>query len=311
MDMAPPAPDLAQPACQSDGKQIHLGKKYGIKVTLNVNVKVPSDCVADSCILDKDTASQMLLLADVVQADAQLTFQAKACRFQVPPVALKNQPQPTVLTASDALVQSVQVAPSQTALDGATTCAGFKVPPFALVIGAHLANPPVDPVPVYSGSKNPPVTYCDGKASVACDAAMAYGCVCDLDKDGKPGATVGASGVPAFDDVDQVYLALRTVVGLDATVWPESPGQPTPGQRFKGSVSGLKLDQSPVGCHHTPQGGGAPYDCTALETNSVAQLNPRLSQSVNTASSFVAMPVPDGETCAQLIADAPALFKGQ
>ncbi len=311
-DMGAGGRDMAAaPKCESDGKQIHLAKKYGIKVTLNVNVKVPSDCAADSCILDKDTASQMLLLADVVQTDAQLTLQSKACRFQVPPVALKNQPQPTVLTAPDALVQSVMVAPSMTALDGPMTCAGFKVPPFALVLGAHLANSGSDPVPVYSGAKNPPVTLCGGKASTACDAAMDYGCVCDLDKDGKPGATVGASGVPAFDDVDQVYLALRTVVGLDVTVWPEQPGQPTPGQRWKGAVSGLKLDQSPVGCHHTPQGGGAPYDCTPGETNSVAQLNPRLSQSVNAASLFVAMPVPDNETCSQLIADAPTLFNGQ
>ena len=109
----------------------------------------------------------------------------------------------------------------------------------------------------------------------------------------------------------EVYLALRTVVGLGATVYPQGTGQATPGQRFKGLVMGLDLAQSPVGCHITPMGGGAPSDCTDAQTNAVAQLNPKLTQSANTSSTFVAVPVPDTEDCAKLLADDPVLFKNQ
>ena len=100
-------------------------------------------------------------------------------------------------------------------------------------------------------------------------------------------------------------------VGLNATVFPPSAMQPVPGQRFKGSVTGLKLEQSPVGCHHTPMGGPPPSDCSDMEVGQITALNPLVTQSKNKGSTFVAMPVADNETCSQLLTDAPALFKNQ
>ena len=98
---------------------------------------------------------------------------------------------------------------------------------------------------------------------------------------------------------------------LRATVWPQATGQSTPGQRFKGTLGDLLFDQSPVGCLHTPEGGGMPTPCDDGNLSAVVGLNPRLGPSANKASTFVAVPVPAMETCAQLAADAATLFRNQ
>jgi hypothetical protein len=282
-----------------------------VRGKLNVNVKVPGDCTGDGCILDQDALSSLLLLADVAQQGSNVTVTAHACSIQIPPVALHGQPMPTQLSASDMLVQSVAPVTAQATLDGPNVCARMTSAPIPIVLGAQLANVTGDMLPTFSLANMPPVKLCNGSPATACNgpAAANRPCVCDQDGDSKPGATVAASGVPALDDVDQMYLALRTVIALDGQVFPSSAGQATPGQRLKGKVANLTLEQSPLGCHHAGQGGAAPSDCTPSEVDSVARLNPRVTQSVNTDSTFVAIPVPDGETCDKLIADAPTLFR--
>ncbi len=305
-DMAP-----VVETCMPDNMAVALAAHYGVRGTLNVNVKVPSDCMADSCIFDKDTTASILILADVTQSGQSSTVTAHPCQITIPKVALKGQPMPTQLTASDALVQSVKPVTSMATLSGSSTCAGFTSMPIAILLGTRLMSPATDPLPAFDGAKNPNFPACGGVANVSCDAASDFACICDQEKDMKPGATVGASGLPALDDVDQVYLGLRTVVSLDGMVYPQSAGQATAGQRLKGRITGLKLEQSPVGCHHTPTGGGAPYDCMPQEVSSLAGLNPLITQSVNGDSTFVGMPVPDNYTCADLIANAGTVFKNQ
>jgi hypothetical protein len=323
------SPDLTmqqmQETCMTDNTPVALGAHYGVKGTLNVNIKVPVDCAQDpnckpdatpqmlmmcSCILNKDAQSTIFLLADVTQNGQMSTVTAKPCSIQIPPVSLKGQPMPTVLSAPDKLIQSVKPVTSSAMLTGSNTCAAFKSDPIAIVIGARLVNNATDPLPLFSTKTMPPVTLCDGAATTACDATMANGCVCDQDIDMKAGATVDASGTPVFDDIDKVYLALRTVVQLDGQVFPPSSGQIQPDQRIKGTVAGLKLDQSPVGCHRSPS-GGMPADCDDATVNSLAGFNPLVTQSVNTKSSFVAMPVPATYTCQDLITNAATLFKNQ
>jgi hypothetical protein len=182
----------------------------------------------------------------------------------------------------------------------------MKSDALAIVLGARLSLPASDPLPTFSLSATPPVALCGHAAATLCDANVENGCICDQEGDGKAGATVGASGVPVLDDVDRVYLALRTVIALTGRVFPASATQSTPGQRLKGTVDGLTLEQSPVGCHHMTG-----IDCTDQETNSVAQLNPKVTQSKTNPSTFVAMPVPADETCAQLAIQAASLFRDQ
>jgi hypothetical protein len=306
-DMAQ-SPDLSGQVetCMTDNMPVALAASYGVRGSLNVNVKVP----ADGSLFDMDAQSQILLLAQMTQAGSSVTVKVQACHIQIPPVALKGQP-PTVLTAADTLVQSVPAVTAMATLTGANTCAGFSSMPIPIVLGAKLAAPATDPLPVYMSMNVPPVALCGGMASVTCAAATDSACICDQEADAKPGATVGAMNIPVLSDVDQIYLALRTVVSLDGMVFPPSAGQQNPGQRIRGKVSGLSLEQSPVGCHQTPAPPGTPSDCDPPTVTSVAGLNPVVTQSVNTDSTFVAMPVPAGWTCTDLITNAATLFKGQ
>lgn len=304
------APDLI-PACTSDGKPAALAARYGLRLDLAITARVPAGCEDNGCILDSDTSARLLLLASVEQQGRDLHFTLQPCQEALPTVALDGrggQP-PTVLTAPDALLQSLRPVSGAATLDGDATCSRFALGPLALVLGARLADPLTDPLPSYSKKATPPVPLCDGRASSDCypsaDAGAAdTGCVCDQDHDGMPGATVGASGVPALSDVDQIDLANRTVFTLSGLALPVAAGETA--SRLHGTLAGLRLDQSPVGCHH---GAATPYKCTTDETDSVARLSPGLTQSAFTASNFLAVPVAADATCSTLIAQAKTLFQ--
>lgn len=303
-----PAPDLTPP-CLSDGKPVALGGRYGAQVSLAINARIPADCT-NACLLDADTTSRMLLLIDVTQAGGKLTLVARPCSFTLPSVSLKGVGE-IRLVAPDALVRALPPVEAGATLDGATTCAGFTPDALPIVIGARLADPIRDALPRWQKGGLPmPVALCGGRPETRCDATAESGCLCDLDGDGNPGATVQApTGLPVLADVHDVYVALRSVLSLRAAVWPEAPGQPTAGQRLKGTVADIVLDQSPVGCRHTPEGGGAPTPCNDGDINAIAGLNPQLAASRTRTSTLLAMPVPMGESCDQLLADAATLFR--
>src|SRR5439155_19998857 len=117
-DAAARPPDLAMEVCSSDGMPVALAAHYGVKVTLNVNVKVPSNCSGDACLYDMDAISELLMLQHVVQVGQMVTTASRPCHFKIPVVTLKSQKDtPTKLDASDALVRTVKVAPSVSMLD--------------------------------------------------------------------------------------------------------------------------------------------------------------------------------------------------
>ena len=129
------------------------------------------------------------------------------------------------------------------------------------------------------------------------------GCVCDQEGDNKPGATLNAMNVPGLDDLDLLYVDLRTSVTLQGEVFPAASGQTNPGPRIIGTISGLKLDTSVLGCHRTSTG-----ECMDSDTGAAAALNPAISQSVNGPSTFTAVPLSASDTCDTLVANEAALF---
>src|SRR5205823_12148644 len=107
--------------------------------------------------------------------------------------------------------------------------------------------------------------------------------------------------VPGFADLDAVYVDLRTSVTLTGQVFPAAAGQTSPGQRIKGTVSGLKLDTAVLGCHHSSPAMDCSSDSSSSDTALVAGLNPAITQSVNGPSTFVAVPLAASDTCDTLI----------
>jgi hypothetical protein len=300
--------------CNADGKAVSLNGKFAVRANLVVNVKVGMDCSGSACIVDNDADSELLLLADITQSGTTATATVRPCKIVIPPVALKNQPMPVQITVPSTLVDSVLPVSSMAALGGGSTCATFDAQPITLALGASLATPASDPLPNFTSGAQPPVAMCGGVATTACASAAnpvgptQTGCACDQEGDAKLGATVLAKNAPAFEDIDKLYVDLRTSVTLKGQVFPEAAGQAHPGQRIKGTVEGLKLDQNVLGCHHAVAAPGTPRDCSDSETGAVAGFNPVVSQSVNAPSTFVAVPIGAGDTCETIKAQEATLF---
>jgi hypothetical protein len=298
----------AIPVCMPDGKAVALTGRYAVRANLLVNVKVVAGCTGMACIVDNDANAELLLVADLAQSGASAAATVQPCKIVIPPVALKNQPMPVQLTAPDALVASVLPVMSTATLGGASTCASFDAQPITIALGANLTNPSTDTLPNYTAGANPPVVLCGGAATTACAstshpaAPTDTGCVCDQEGDSKAGATMLAKNAPGFEDIDQIYVDLRTSVTLSGQVYP--------GQKILGKVQGLKLNQNVVGCHRTMGPGvrdcytGTPSD----EVGVVAGFNPAVTQSLNGDSTFVAVPVAAGTTCDQIKAMEATLF---
>jgi hypothetical protein len=296
----------ASAMCTADGKTVALSAKYGVLADLLVNVKVTPNCMGASCIVNNDEHATLLLLADVTQNGTTATVTARPCKITVPKVALKGGNKPVQLSAPTALIESVKPVTSMGTLDGTMTCANFVSQPITLAIGANLANPGSDPLPSFT-----PLMQCGGMASTRClsnttPAPNDVSCVCDQDGDGKLGGTLDAQNAPGFDDIDKIYVDLRTSVTLSGQIFPEAAGQANPGPRIQGKVVGLKLDQNVLGCHRAL--AGTPRDCDMTETNTVAGFNPAVTQSVNGDSLFQAVPLAATATCAELIAQETSLF---
>ncbi len=130
-------------------------------------------------------------------------------------------------------------------------------------------------------------------ATSDCTTAITYGCACDQEHDGNPGATLIAQNVPAVP-LDQVYVDLRTTFALLGQVWSSDS--------IKGEVD-ASLEQGILGCRKA--GGVA---CNAGEVTLVKNLNPKITQSASDPSIFRAVRVSPQLTCAQLIQMKDVLF---
>jgi hypothetical protein len=296
-----------------DQNAVALAGRYAVRANLLVNVKVVAGCTGTACIVDNDADAELLLMADLVQSGTSVMTTVRPCKIVVPPVALKNQPMPVVLTVPQTLVDSVLSVKSDATLGGTSTCASFDSQPITLALGASLANAASDPLPNFTSGANPPVKLCGAVETTACASTAnpvgpsEYGCVCDQEGDAKLGATLLAKNAPGFDDIDKIYVDLRTSVTLKGQVFPQASGQAHPGQRIKGTVQGLKLDQNVLGCHRNIV-GGTPRDCMPTETGTVAGFNPAVTQSVNGDSTFVAVPIGASDGCDVINAQEGTLF---
>jgi hypothetical protein len=300
--------------CAPDGKAVALSGRYAVQANLVVNVKVVAGCSGASCIVDSDANSELLLLADITQTGGSATAKVTPCKIVIPPVALKNQPMPVQLTVPDALNASVLPVTSTAALGGSSTCASFDAQPITLALGANLANTAADALPNYMAGANPPVVLCGGVETTACASTAnpvgptQTGCVCDQEGDAKIGATLLAKNAPGYQDIDKIDVDLRTSVTLKGQVFPQAATQAHPGQRIKGTVQGLKLDQNVLGCHRAITAPATPRDCTPDEVGVVAGFNPAVTQSPNGSSTFVAVPVGASDDCNAIKAQEATLF---
>lgn len=280
---APDAEDFTE-RCTPAGPFAPLTGRAAVQGTLNVHVDAGG-------LIEADTSGSLLLAMDLVQSGTGIAVEAKACRVTVPAVPLDGQEMPIQLIVPEAAVASVGVVGGAATLSSPdATCATLDTDPITLVLGARLADPANDPLPAADADGNFPAC---GSPTTTCATATAAGCACDQEADGEPGATFLARNVPGLE-LDQVYVTLRTTFSLHGRVFSTDS--------VKGQIDATLGN----GVLHCRLANGTP--CTPSETRLVQSLNPIVTQQDNNPSTFRSVRIPDGMTCAEIIANEGTLF---
>jgi hypothetical protein len=263
-----------------DGRAALLG-------TLNVHVNA-------SGLVEVDTTAELLISLDLAQQGTGVGVVATACAIQIPDVPIAGQDRPIHFEVPAATVASVAGVTGRGTLSSPdATCAALTTDEFVLVLGARLEPARVATAPLPQADDAGTFRFCPPSIDTPCNLAIGASCACDQEADGKAGATLRASNVPAVN-LDEVYVALRSRFALRGEVFSSD--------LVLGEID-ASIEQSILGCHLA--GGGA---CTPGQIGAVKNLNPMVTQQPGNPSTFRAVRVPPATTCAEIIAQRDTLF---
>lgn len=264
------------------GAPFDVTGRAGVLATLNVWVNA-------SGLVETAATAELLLMMDATQNGTDVGVVASLCNIQIPDVPVAGQDQPVHFEVGPGLIDSVADVAGSGVLGGLQTCATFESDPITIVIGARMDPPDQGILPEANSSGDFPVCAAGPK----CDVSIGSTCVCDQEGDGKPGATLLATGVPGIA-LDEVYVDLRTTFSLRGEVFSSDD--------IRGEVDAA-LEQGILACHKANN-----TDCSPAEVNTVKQLNPEITQLPEEPSTFRAVRVPAATTCAELEAMKDVLF---
>jgi hypothetical protein len=315
--MAATGTDGGSTACTS-GQALDLNKTYGILALLNVHVTAAS-------IVSTDTQAKLLLLDQSTQTGTNLGVSATLCDLTVPPIMTSGSNKPITFAPSQDLIMSVPMQTGSATLSGTTSCSTFTITnPLTITLGAKAAAgsplPAADPSTGAVTMCGTPSTMtscptcgpCNFADTVNCANATGTDCACDAENsppDGLVGATMNATNVPG--NICQAFAAVRTSFALTGTVYSSD--------KIIGTVTGpattppnsVTMEQSILGCNVTGLTGNCDQPCDLATLQSAVNLNPVIAQNPTVPSTFEAVSVPSGTTCAQLKAMESTLFTGK
>ncbi len=273
--------------CVPGGRFAELDGRAAVLATLNVHVNA-------SGLVEVDTSAELLIALDLDQTGTAVAVRAEACAIEIPAIPIAGQDRPIRFEVPAATVASVAgVTGAGTLTSADATCAELAVERLTLVIGANLDPATAGTTPLPEADAAGAFRFCPPSADTSCALAIGVSCACDQEGDAKPGATLRAYDVPAVN-LDEVYVTLRTQFELTGEVFSTD--------LILGEVD-ASLQQGILGCHLAT--GGA---CTPAQIGAVKNLNPIITQQPGTPSTFRAVRVPVGTTCADVVAMRDALF---
>ena len=273
--------------CRPGGTFDLDGARAAVLGTLNVHVNA-------SGLVEVDTTAELLIALDVEQTGTGVRVIASACDIQIPDVPIAGQDRPIQFRVPAATVASVAGVTGNGTLSSADqVCARLETDTFTLVLGAVLDPSSLTSAPLPEADASGAYRFCPPSADTTCDLAIGANCACDQEADAKPGATLLAYNVPAVN-LDEVYVTLRTQFSLDGEVYSS--------ELINGEID-ASVQLGILGCRIA--GGGA---CSAGQVGAVKNLNPVITQQPGNPSTFRAVRVAPGTTCAQIIADRDTLF---
>lgn len=267
------------------GGTFDINGRAAVLATLNVHVNA-------SGLVEVDTTAELLIAMDVVHNGTDVEVVAEPCAIEIPDVPIQGQDQPIQFDVPDETIASVTgVSGSATLSSANQTCAEFSSDTFTIVIGAILDPPDSALLPTSGDDGTFP--YCAPTADTTCDLAIGVNCACDQEGDGKGGATLLAYNVPAVD-LDQVYVTMRTQFSLIGEVFSSD--------LILGQIE-ASIEQGVLGCRMA--NGTA---CNADQVGAVKNLNPEITQQPGNPSTYRAVRVEAGETCASILERKDELF---
>ena len=269
------------------GGTFALGGRAAVLGTLNVHVNA-------SGLVEVDTTAELLIALDIDQNGTAVGVVASACAIQIPDVPIAGQDRPIHFEVPAATVASVAgVAGRGTLSSPDATCATFDTDEFVLVLGAVLEPVTMATAPLPEADAGGVFRFCPPSLDTPCNLAIGANCACDQEADGKAGATVRASDVPAVD-LDEVYVTLRSRFSLSGQVFSSD--------LILGEIE-ASIEQGILGCHLA-----AGSTCTPGQVGAVKNLNPVVTQQPGNPSTFRAVRVAAGASCADIIAQRDTLF---
>ncbi|MBL8622680.1 MAG: hypothetical protein JNK64_15300 [Myxococcales bacterium] len=273
--------------CVPGGTFAELDGRAAVLATLNVHVNA-------SGLVEVDTSAELLIALDLDQTGTAVAVRAEACDIEIPAIPIAGQDRPIRFEVPAATVASVAgVEGTGTLTSADATCAELAVEKLTLVIGANLDPATAGTTPLPEADADGAFRFCPPSADTSCALAIGVSCACDQEGDAKPGATLRAYDVPAVN-LDEVYVTLRTQFELTGEVFSTD--------LILGEVD-ASLQQGILGCHLAT--GGA---CTPAQIGAVKNLNPIITQQPGTPSTFRAVRVPVGTSCADVVAMRDTLF---
>ncbi len=272
--------------CIPDGTTFaSLTGRDAVQGILNVHVDAGG-------LIETDTTASILIVLDIDQQGTQLGLSATVCGIGIPDIPVPGQDKPIQFRIPDATVASLGIVTGTGTLSSADqTCAELATSQLTVVLGAHLDPPATAPMPMSDSTGAFPACLPD--ALTRCTEATGTNCACDQEGDGKPGSTVVAHNVPAVD-LDQVFASVRTNFQLAGHVFSTDS--------IEGEVT-ASLEQGILACQL--RDGKA---CVAGDVNSVRNLNPQITQQPTNPSTFRAVRIPPGTTCADVVANESIYF---
>lgn len=267
------------------GGSFDINGRAAVLGTLNVHVNA-------SGLVEVDTTAELVIGLNIEQTGTSVRVVAEPCDIKIPEIPLQGQDQPITFDVPAAMVASVsEVAGTAELSSAAQTCASFTSETLTLVIGAKLNPAESAPLPVADTAGSFP--HCAPTIDTSCELAIGSNCACDQEGDGKGGATLIASNVPAVN-LDEVYVALRTRFGMQGEVFSSD--------LIIGRIDAT-IELGILGCHLA---GGT--ECNANQITAVKSLSPAIMQQPANPSRFRAVRVEPTATCADIMARKDELF---
>jgi hypothetical protein len=200
------------------------------------------------------------------KASGEVDSKWELCAFPIPGLGM----------LTDDFLSPAMISVSNGMESGSGDGAHYLQPPLAFVVGAQLANPDGDPLPL--------------DASKPCADATSTGCVPFDPSTGKPVVTIATSGLQP--DADLVYVVARVRFGFDAVLHEYGV--------LGGTVDPATIEWHVIGCHLR-----AGMDCAAGDVAQIEAARPALALEQGTMSwsfqgAYITCPTFEGDPDGQI-----------